>query len=331
MGMVLGDDVVFDLVINICHDESMRIYALVFGGLIVSLALGFLVWFFGEKVLLFLAAYELRREVAGMQQLAKTGSVTACQGSNDFSYGDLLGWQLRFVSEDSYVVEPVCSMGKGPAVLEKHLSHGVVRLWGSGIFMASELSGEQSGDAWVHLSLGEHQVVVGWIGHTAKVDWEVDAYEVGGDAPAQGMCSDWGFSCCHDGRQEGDGYQVWTADCPNRCYQTCIQYPVVTFFNTLPQMDPRSRNVVIYQSSPVVEFGFMVESDMALSAVQIDFGDGVKSEPLPLKTPSVAHAYECLEAQCVYEARLMAAPGSSVELVESALNQVSVVVVADRP
>jgi hypothetical protein len=305
----------------------MRIYALVFGGLIVVAFLGFLALFLGEKAVLAVAAYQLRDDVAEFWSKSRGGSLNACMGEDEFSYGDLLGWQLRFVEDKSYVVEPVCSGGLGAPLGEpKTLFGGVRRLWGSGIFLAGMNSEESSGDAWVHLRLGESRVVVGLLDRQPAIDWEVENYDIGGVSPARGMCTNWGFSCCAEERQEGEGYQVWTMDCPERCFQQCKQLPVVTFFNTVPMLDPKTRTVVINEMPATVEFGFSVENDVGLSAVVIDFGDGTKSQPLGLQTPSLTHTYACERSQCVFTARLAAAEGQAVPLIESSLNAVTVIV-----
>jgi hypothetical protein len=248
-------------------------------------------------------------------------------GEDEFSYGDLLGWQLRFVEDKSYVVEPVCSGGLGLPVGEPvSLFGGVRRVWGSGIFIASVGGGEAAGESWVHLGLGESQVVVGWMGVKPVIDWDIEKYEIGGPSPARGMCSNWGFECCAEGRQEGEGYEVWTVDCPDQCYQTCKQLPVVTFFNTVPMLDSKTRTVVINEVPATVEFGFSVENDVGLSAVQIDFGDGTRSQPLSLQTPSLVHTYACERSQCVFEARIVPAQDQVGTLIESSLNSVIVIV-----
>lgn len=299
---------------------------MVFGGLAIAIVLGVVGLFGREKIVMAVGSYVFRNDVATLKQLAYKDSVGGNCGSNGEN-GGILGYQLRFVSEIDYVIEPVCSsLGQAQPVKSARLMGGVRRLYGSGIMIRIENGIPMVDDAWVHLRLGQAVTAVGLFDGLPKVVWNASALAIGGNSPAQAKCAEWGFACCVDGKEVGQLAQVRTYDCPAHCYQACDQLPVVLFFNTDPVMNPKMRQTVVPNSRPVVTFGYQVTDDQGLGRVMVDFGDGKKADNLPDTKQDLIHEYRCDRNTCVYTARILATDINGNELVRSAINTVQVVV-----
>lgn len=298
----------------------MRIFKYVFGGLLVAMLLGLVGYLAREKIVLTVASYQLRNDITGLKQLAFKGMVmNRCNNTIE-------GYQLRFTSETTYVVEPVCDQEIEEEETEKSLWGGVRRLYGSGVMVRVADGIPTIDNGWVHLVYGESQTVVGFFDGIAKVKWNAADYEAGGDSPARASCSEWGFACCVGGEEVGELAQVRTYDCANNCYQQCNRRPLVLLFNTDPVINPRTREAVVPKSNPVVKFGYNVSDDQEGLVVEIDYGDGKKSGPLPAQQADLEHEYQCRTGSCVYTVTLTARDVSGNGLVTSELNQLSIIV-----
>lgn len=295
----------------------MRIIYWVLGGIVIGLVVILAGSYGWEKAILAIAGYNLKQDVAKVRQLARkgTGSGT-CESWS--------GYQLRFVSDQEYVLEPACGFEMGnDDKPTKRLFGGAKRLYGSGILVTGE---NDNGDAWVHLGFKDSQLVVGIIERKIKMSWEVEKFAIGGDSPAMASCANWGFSCCQPGKDVGEGDQVITYDCVLNCYQKCNQKPMVLRFNTNPLMNLTSRTLMLPRQDQSVEFGFDVNDDTPIEGIEIDYGDGTKDVGLKALTQNLVHTYNCQRSRCDYVVRLNATDVGGNELVESSLNTILVTV-----
>jgi hypothetical protein len=239
----------------------------------------------------------------------------------------LEAYQLRFVTEAEYVIEPVCGVPAETTIIKTgKLPWGVKRLYGSGVLVGWIDGIPDIKDAWVHLGYGDSQVVVGMIEGVPKVEWKAKDYEIGGESPAHAKCEEWGFSCCQSGAEVGQLAQVRTVDCVNNCFQRCNKVPMVMYFNTDPMMNSRARVLELEKIDPIVWFGYQISDDEDGTQVEIDFGDGKTSGPLPVEITDLEHEYQCRSERCVYEVVLSGVDNTGVPLMESELNRLQVVV-----
>lgn len=298
----------------------MRIFKMIFGGLIIAIILGILGMYGREKLLLGIASYKLRNDVAELKKISFKDNISPCSGN-------ISGIQLRFVSETEYVIEPACESNFDmEPMLTGKLMGGVRRSYGSGVMVKMADGVPIVDDAWVLLVYGDSQVAVGIFDGQAQVVWETEDLEIGGNSPAWGSCNDWGFSCCVMGTEVGEGTRVRTYDCTNNCYQVCNRLPVVLLFNTEPLLNPKTRTVVISKRDPIIQFGLEVSDDKELAEVKVDYGDGNMSPLLSAKTTDLIHEYQCNRSECYFKATVMAKDASGNTLVESSLNELTVVV-----
>jgi hypothetical protein len=304
----------------------MRIFALVFGGLVVMVALGIMGWFGREKVVMGMAAYSLRNDIAQLKKFRYDGSAKGCV-SLEHETNRVTGYQLRFISDTEYVFEVVCEHDKAGNILKNGLlAGGVKRLYGSGIMLAVDEKNVEPTNAWVHLKYGDTIVAVGFFNNVADIKWNAREFPIGGDTTAQANCSDWGFVCCKSGTENGQGAQVFTLDCPKNCHQTCNQLPVVVFFNTSPLMDAKSRVLLLNSRKSSVDFGFEItDFDGNVEQSSIDFGDGTVSGEFGAKASPVSHEYSCDTSRCVYRAVLSAVDSEGNNLENSHYNQIQVI------
>jgi hypothetical protein len=270
--------------------------------------------------LLAYASFGLRNDLATLKQLVYKHEGNYCKSQ-------LEGFQLRFVSDSEYVIEPVCGVPAEAEIIKTNsLPWGVKRIWGSGVLAGWTDGIPDLKDAWVHLGYGDSQAVVGLIEGVPKVEWQVEDFGIGGDSPAQARCAEWGFSCCQTGAEVGQLARVRTVDCVNNCYQRCNKVPMVMYFNTDPMMNSRGRVLELEKIDPMVWFGYQVSDDEDGMQVEVDFGDGKKSGPLPMEMVDLEHEYQCRSEVCVYQVVLSGVDKTGVPLMESELNRLQVVV-----
>lgn len=302
--------------------DVMRLFKYVFGGLLVAAVVGYLGWQVREKAVLAIVGYQFRNELSSLKRLVYRTNTTGVLCER----GQIEGYQLRFVSESEYVMEPVCSGVNDSDGEVKKLGMGVKRLYGSGVMIKVEEGIPTMEDGWVHLGYGESVVVVGFFDGVPKVEWNVTDMTIGGDSPARAACSEWGFSCCKSGVEVGEQTQVRTYDCMNSCFQQCNRLPMVMFFNTEPVVDPRNREVRVPKSDQSVRFGLSVSDDQENGWVEIDFGDGKMSGKLPADKAEVEHEYNCSQQSCVYLVEVKGGDEAGNSLVKSELNKLKVIV-----
>lgn len=273
--------------------------------------------------------WQFRQGVLQVQSAIKTLQRTATQGTGSVCIfpGKLVGYQLRFTTATTYVMESVCSDGKNIVMDDKQLRGGIERIYGSGVFVAIENGQPNWGNAWVHLRYGQRNVAVGLMDGQVMVDWHADTRQIGGESPAIAKCQDWGFSCCASGLQQGMNLQVQTTDCKDACFQQCNQLPVVLFFNTEPMLDQKTRVVQVNGKYSSITFGFEVmDADDGIERALLDFGDGKKSAYLGKKESNIAHEYACAKQSCEFIVRLSAWDTRGNALPETPVSTLRVIV-----
>lgn len=264
--------------------------------------------------------------------------------------------QLRFISDNEYVVEAICSQFIfSPIEVER----------GELPMMVTKESG-QSGIVWGEEPSG---VIISLMGRKSGVfvrDGVIstDINNMVGVEMADGpitSCQGYGFACCQSDFQEGLGDQLLgVTDCPKTCYSSCRERPVVLSFASSPFVDPTTRQLTVKrgqnvtfsyvisddQTDPFAGLNLEEENQIAVkmltivenflnpktqndqsedNQVWIDFGDGQRSKFSDLQG-SVERAYTCNKAQCVYTASIRAINGQGVESADTIINSIKVVV-----
>jgi hypothetical protein len=153
-------------------------------------------------------------------------------------------------------------------------------------------------------------------------------------------CQGFGFTCCSETYQAGQGDQSTRAtDCPRSCFAQCLDKPAVLVFNSdpAPNLDNRVVNI---RSGEALDFYYTVNdvrgdvfADVQTAAnrvalpwserillmltmlfgnaappdevshITLRFGDGETTDLSDLQG-TVSHAYTCTRAVCVYNATL---------------------------
>lgn len=305
----------------------LRVMISVLGGLLGVAVVTVAGWFLWERALVWIAGYQFQHDLGKLKQITFSQNyVGACAKGDSEQTQPVSGVQLRFTSDTTYVIEPVCTntMLEAEPLFEGALWGGVKRLYGSGIYIPLVDGNPEVRDGWVELVAGTTTIAVGYFDGQTGLRWQVPTNAVGGASPAVAGCADWGFECCELGSSQGFGAQVFPADCVAQCYQSCNQRPVVLFFNSDPMMG-RDRSVFVRGANVTVQFGFeVVDFDGAISHVQINFGDGQMSPPFSAKEVSVIHDYECHESACSFEAIVQAQDDGGTPLADSQTNRIRV-------
>jgi hypothetical protein len=281
----------------------MRIFWWVIGSTVGILGIGLAAFFLGERLILQIATIRFEKDITALKQLAyKNSAGTSCGKDYVSSY------QLRFINETTYVFETQCHKGGSGKQLSTHtLFGGVRRLYGSGIQINLTGSEAQTTTAWVHLTYRKLVVVSGIFKNSIATKWDSSAYTPGGETPANAQCADWGFMCCNETSEVGEGSQVRTGDCTKACFQACNKRPIILFFNTDPLLDMTSRELLLTESMSTVTFGYEIaDYDGSVQSVMIDYGDNQKDTDLPSKSDSISHVYSCLRSSCTYQVQLYA-------------------------
>jgi hypothetical protein len=122
----------------------------------------------------------------------------------------------------------------------------------------------------------------------------------------------------------GEGFND-TLDCRGACYTTCKERPFVVYFNTNPVMDRNTRVLMVQGTEVEVGIGYEVtDADGEVERVKLDYGDG--QQDIFRASNIVNHRYVCARTQCLFTATLSATDDEGLELAETSLNKIQIVV-----
>ncbi len=311
--------------------------------------LGFLVM---REVLLLVTITNVKKSLITMRDIdGEQTYLTDCmsRGSDRDETGRAHHTQLRFVENGEYVVEVVCNqMDYDPIEVErKKLASTVKPHPGqSGI--------KWDTDAGLNFSTFKRtasiSVIEGVIISSLKPS-TITNYQ-GPDS----ACQSYSFQCCDQNTQLGRGKKINQAlDCPQTCYETCVERPLILTFTTQPYYNRMTRTLNISANQPVV-FSYLVtpnqNPDISLVAyeesddkieniimtidklltrqlddvqvqVLLDYGDGETAEFTGMRG-QVEHNYKCASSSCLYRATLKVVNAQGVESLDTTQNTIKI-------
>jgi hypothetical protein len=247
------------------------------------------------------------------------------------------GYQMRFISQDSYVLELVCNR-KPVRILELDegkLTRGLTKTNGSGILVPvrKETEGYDDLTGLVAVKFGYRTLGVGVI--SGSLGWRVEQGDGNIDeglSVPNTTCAGWGSFCCSTVLEMGEGsLEPRAIDCPETCFSHCGQRPVLVFFNTSPLLDYTTRTLTLFGNSVEVTFGYEVnDADNAVQQVVIEYGDGTRYETSQEKG-LVTHTYRCATGECRFDASIAATDVLGYTLGDSRNTVITVIMKASQP
>jgi hypothetical protein len=286
---------------------------------------GGLIYFFGGNIWLRVGSFSFVEDVKALansnKQLQQYTSM--CQQAPASSESSSpLGVQLRFLDNQRYVTELVCTLIESSPLI---LKEGKLPLFiakdpgSSGFFYASSGSNLAS----VSLtSIGKHIFV--------ELNNDTVTLEATTQAPQnqypKSECISFGFSCCADDSLvgEGDVRSLGVIDCPTSCFPICQKVPYIELFASDPPSTLDTHELALSSSTADVVFNYGVSSaNGKIESVTIDYGDG------EVQTSTVAqgiftHTYTC-NGPCKYTASLKVQDASGKTSVESMNSKIYIV------
>ena len=341
----------------------MQILKVIFQFFLFVLVLSVVSFFVSREILLAIAAGQIKAEINVMRQLRSAGTYDSeCMqlGSAVGSSGFVNQIQIRFTSANEYVVEVVChGFQFDPInVASKKLPPFVVKEAGkSGLIWGEPLNGLrlQSFGREIGVYLDGETVVTN-LSRVVGVELQPGPLT---------SCAGNSYECCHPDTEYGVGpVQSTATDCPQACYSSCRNRPIVLSFQTNPFYDLITRQVTIPNKQSVGfsyvastnnrdEFGTdqiengsdavttlmflankLSETWKARTAtdaaetysVQLDFGDGQQAKLSDLQG-TVDHAYTCATTPCTYTAQVKVRSSKGVESTNSVISTVEIFVI----
>ena len=344
----------------------MRVLRIFFSAVVTIGVLALVVGLVARELLLYTALGQLRsaaRELRFLEADAAFADTCLEYAGLPPDEESLTRLQLRFVSDKDYVLEAVCQGGES---VRKVFRQETLPLLVTKVLGQSGITNQQEDQSVVLESFGRWGMVYeneGSIFRTLQVDGELEIPI--GQGPAT-TCEGYGFQCCNEAYQVGEGLQIQTAwDCPLSCYSECAERPVVLAFNSNPATARESR-VVTVQSGEELEFFYTVndiqgdvfarvafaadeaeqlsweerlfrligqwsrkgKTSDSLEKVVVNFGDGNSTESPDLQG-TVFHTSTCSgRSLCIYNATVQAV---TREGLTSVLEGVSKIQVQVRP
>lgn len=271
---------------------------------VLALIVAAFVWLVGGTIWLRMATIPFQQEVKTLTEMNKQfqSYTQRCQSAPSSTQDSSpIGVQIRFVDDQSYVVELVCSLIESQPI-ELHtgkLPPLITRAPGSAGFFYSNAGGSDTGVDLV--SLGKHLSMV----------LEKDTFSIGKSiaipdaAYPQNSCKGFGFSCCSDQSGVGDGVQksVGVLDCPTSCFERCSSVPFVELFTSDPLATFDLHEINLSKESQSVTFSYAVTStNSTVASVSIDYGDG-SNDSATTSQGIFSHTYTCASG-CRYTVKI---------------------------
>jgi len=315
--------------------------------LCLVLGLGFLIT---REVLLAMTTSKIKQSLKQIRDIQHTQSyATECasKGSDRDEKGIVHETQLRFIDNNSYVVEVICNQRQ----------HSPIEVIQEDLPPLVKVQTGKSGVRWGQ-ELGINFSVLNRTGSVTVLNDEIvtssKPASFSGVAGPSTECSSYGYLCCDNSMQLGQGLQQLDAlDCPQDCHEFCVDRPIILSFSTQPYYNKIDRTMEISKNQAVV-FSFVVSPSLETSftgyldsedpverfiasvetifsnepeeesiEVELDFGDG-KTEKFVGMRGQVEHQYQCLAPSCEYRAKLKVIKEKEIESYDSPQNLVIV-------
>lgn len=257
--------------------------------------------------------YAEQQLMDGLNSISKVSSMRRTGPS--CPVGGIEGAQVRFLSNTEYVFEWRCAESQTTIEQKKGaLPRFVQKVPGSAGLISNDPDVEGSA---INLELwGRTKEVVS--GSTDPETWQ---------SPGS-VCSGFGYVCCNPLEEAGAGGAppAPATDCPNECFSSCKQRPLILGFRTDPPMELTSRLVELRGRNTEVLFSYIVQDlDDGIREVVIDFGDG-SEQKFTKDRDTAQHRYLCASPPCSFTATLRVTDVLGNESVASGISKVEVMV-----
>ena len=317
--------------------------------LIIAIVCG-TIFFTAREVLLVMTTSKIKQSlvlIRDVQQEQMYATECMSKGSSRDTSGNIHYTQLRFIDLNSFVVEVICN----------GMEHSPIELAAVDLPPLVYHEVGQSGLRWSE-DAGLNFTCLNRVGSISVIDGMVyTSLKPTQTASTQGPPSQsesYGYECCDVDFQQGDGKAITAAlDCPQTCYASCLDRPLILSFSTQPYYDKLTRTLQVnrgqsvifsYTVSPNQEVsfnGFYDESDQIEKTIAmiemvfnppqpedeveviIDFGDGQQEEFSSLRG-QVEHQYDCAIDICLYTAKLKVIKQNGIESLDSLQNTIKV-------
>lgn len=314
----------------------MRVLKIFFTTLIILLFLSVLAGLVAREVLLMMGVSQLRADAKQLRSLQINPEfIQSCleYGGKPSDGGSITQTQLRFISDTQYLLEVTCS---GSASLRYTVREAQL----------PPLVSKQKSQSGLIDGLENQGVILSVLGRTGVVYEEellvksslkvtANSEENFTAGPAT-SCGGYGFTCCDEAYQIGQGDQQPAAlDCPRSCFMACVGKPTIINFSFAPTNEAFDPTLNLVSADDELEFFYTV-SDLGsddyayasavtnwwqqagqlmqnlfgtkqqqdtVTKVVIDFGDGQTIELSDLQG-SALHTYTCNRTLCVYTATI---------------------------
>jgi hypothetical protein len=236
----------------------------------------------------------------------------------------LSAYQLRFTSPTSFVIEAVCSGATSSTVQVKsgELPAGSSVLSGTGVAVPIKTMPE---DAQFVVRVGDVAMAYGFKDGDVYSDESHEVYEIASGTQPQTTCEGVGKICCDSHKQVGFGAQnASVSDCPQTCFDSCMNRPEVTLFNSDPPATSLDRIVDLTRANSTIRISYRIDDpDNTIQSVDVDWGDGQGASDLPAKH-TLDHEYACASSSCAYKVTLSAQDTTGLDLLGGRLNWLDV-------
>lgn len=254
-----------------------------------------------REVLLFVATQQVRQAINKMDLIIRSGTNTGaeydtqCRSKNGGA-GGVGSVELRFLNDQKFYIAVVCEYFKNDPVIAQQYTF---------VPFVKKVPG-QAGLIWDPNGKSGFSVEVFGRKSSIILDGKKVLIKQGAIAETvnqpQSTCQGFGYACCSPEIEVGIG-NVFSnvTDCPSSCFSQCVGRPSVLKFSADPGFDVKNRMVTTGKNVPLT-FYFVTDPGVAKTATTtINYGDG-KNDTFAESDGTTTHEYECLQAQCQYQA-----------------------------
>ena len=236
----------------------------------------------------------------------------------------LSAYQLRFTSPSAFVVEAVCSGSSRPTVLVKSRSLPLGSRVVSGTGVAVPIKTEPE-DAQFVVAIGETNMIFGFSNSELFAEETEQEIEIASGSQPLTTCEGVGKKCCDAQKQVGNGgSSTVVSDCPNTCFDACMNRPIVTLLNSDPPATSLDRQVSLTKAENGLRISYRIDDpDNTIKSVAVDWGDGQIESGFPAKH-TLDHDYFCATNACTYRLTLSAQDTTGLDLLDGRLNWLDV-------
>lgn len=299
----------------------LKIFFRFFVAIVIAALIGF---FIARELLLWWAGQQIKGAAQALVQPVRfQETARSCFQGSSAGESPIQGYQLRFVSDRAFRLEAVCTASEPAFYKGEDIVWPVRKTTGSaGLFTVGDgnISGEFTLTLW-----GQNRLI-SFDNSTKTVLHKWGKSSLLSDV-VWSSCQAHGLRCCDELSQQGEG-ERWSrgvTDCPQQCFTSCSERPVILSFRTQPAPTGNARTVQVAPDEASITFAYQIESKEDIQSIILDFGDGEKME-YTSKSKKITHDYNCAQPECRYEASLSILTVSGLAEAATPLRSMTIVV-----